>query len=171
MWYKNIKAQNFLILTLSLVGIIGSVLFFNLRLEISSEEREQVETQVFSNLVNYLSGHPETDLNYIFLGISRSDPSPKILAAFKDNTPAVEPISSSRVSFGFEAPVLHASDHTKHGIQIDLKVLPKEPNGNVKVSASLYQDKITRGNYEYTLDKKNGEYKIIRVKRPEQISF
>lgn len=171
MWYKNVRAQNFLILAFSLVGIMGSVYVFNLKSEISFEERRQIETEVFSSLVDYLTYHPEINIDYIFLGISGSDPSPKILDNFHDHRPTVEPISSSKITFGFSAPVVHKSDPSKRGIQIDLAILDKEPNGHVKVQTSLYQDIAASATYEYTLDKNDGIYRVISVKRPERIHF
>ncbi len=171
MWYKNVRAQNFLILALSLVGIMGSVYVFNLTSKISLEEKRQIESEVFSSLVEYLTHHPETNIDYIFLGISGSDPSQEIFNNFKDHVPAVEPISSSRISFGFASPVVHTSDATKRGIQIDLKILDKEPSGYVKVLTSLYQDIATSGRYEYTLDEKEDAYRVIRVRHPERIDF
>lgn len=171
MWYKNVRAQNFLILALSFVGIVGSVYVFNIRSEISLEERHQIETEVFSSLVEYLSHHPELDVDYIFLGTSGSDPSPEILYKYKNHIPAVEPISSSRVSFGFAAPVIHTSDRTKRGIQIDLEILEKNASGYVNVLTSLYLDAASSGRYEYTLDKHDGAYQVVSVKHPERVNF
>ncbi len=171
MWYKNIRAQNFLILAFSSIGIVGSVYVFTLKSEISFEERHQIETEVFSILVNYITNHPETNIDYIFLGISGSDPSPEILDTFLNHRPTVEPISSSKITFGFTAPVVYKSDLNKRGIQIDLEILDKEPSGYVKVLISLYQNKVVSAFYEYTLAKSDGIYRVISVKRPERIYF
>lgn len=171
MWYKNVRAQNFLILAFSLAGIMSSVYVFNLKWELSLEDRHQIETEVFSGLVDYLTYHPQVDIDYFFLGISGSDPSPGILNDFKDHIPAVEPISSSEVTYGFSAPVVHKSELTKRGIQINLKILGREANGHVKVLTTIYQDKASSGNYEYTLDKKDGGYRVISVRRPDQTIF
>lgn len=171
MWYKNVKAQNLLILAFSLIGIISSVYFFSLKSDLSHEERHQIETTVFSVFVNYLSHHPQVETDYLFIGISGSDPSPGTLHKFKDHKPTVEPLSSSTKSFGFTAPVVYKSDITKRGITIDLQILDKEPNGNVKVLVSLYQDRASSAKYEYTLDKFDGVYQIISVKYPERSAF
>lgn len=171
MWYKNIKAQNFLILALSLVGIIGSVYVFNLKLELSTEEQHQIETSVLSMLVDYLSNHSQVETDYFFIGISGSDPSPAILSSFDNHHPAVEPLSSSTKTYGFSAPIVHKSDITKRGISIDLEILEKETNGNVKVITSLYQDRASSARYEFTLDKFNGTFQIISSKFPDRSAF
>lgn len=171
MWYKNVRAQNFLILAFSFFGIVGSVYVFNLRSEISTEERHQIETTVFSSLVDYLAYHPKIDIDYLFLGISGSDPSPAILNDFNNHIPAVEPTSLSRKSFGFSAPVVHKSDLNKRGISINLESLEKQANGYIHVLISLYQDRAASARYEYILDKRNGAYQIITVKHPERFNF
>lgn len=171
MWYKNIIAQNFLIFAFSLIGIVGSIYVFTQKSEISFEESHQIETEVFSIFVDYITHHPETNIDYIFLGSSGSDPSPEILDTFYNHSPAVEPISSSKITFGFIAPVVHKSDLNKRGIQIDLKIQDKEPSGYVKVLITLYQNKVTSASYEYTLAKSDGIYRIISVNRPESIYF
>ena len=171
MWYKNIRAQNFLILAFSLFGIVGSAYVFNLKSELSFEERRQIETEIFSILVDYLTSYPKTNIDYIFISISGSDPSLEILNNFHDRKLTVEPISSSKIMFGFSAPVVHKSDISKRGIQIDLKILNKEPSGHVKVLTSFYQDKETKETYEYTLFKNDGIYRVNSVKRPERILF
>jgi len=166
MWHRNIKAQNFLILIFSFLGIAGSVYALNLKTDISPEERHQIETEVFSILVDYLTIHPQIETDYIFLGISGSDPSPKILDTFHGNSPAVEPISSSVIAYGFSAPVIHKTDPEKRGIQVDLHIPVIEPNGDVIVLASLYQDKAALDAYEYKLNKMGGIYRVVSVKRP-----
>lgn len=171
MWYKNIKAQNFLILAFALAGIMGSVYVFGLKSDLSFEEERQIESTIVSILVDYLSNHPQVETDYLFIGISGSDPSPGILNEFEDQTPAVEPISSSTKSFGFTAPVVHKSDVTKRGITINLEILDKEPNGNVKVITSLYQDRSSSSTYEFTLDKFDGMYQIISSRYPERSAF
>jgi len=171
MWYKNIRAQNFLILALSSIGIMSSIYVVTLKSAINFEESHQIETEVFTYLVNYISNHPEIHLDYIFLGVSGSDPSPEIVNTFHNHSPMIEPISSSEVTFGFTAPVVHKSDLTKRGMQIDLEILNKEPSGYVKVLTSLYQNRITSASYEYTLAKSEGVYRIISVKRPDRFLF
>lgn len=171
MWYKNVKAQNLLILAFSFVGIVGSIYVFNLKTDVSLEERHQIETMVLSLLVDYLGSHPEVETDYFFIGISGSDPSPETLNNFDDHQPAVEPLSSSIKTFGFTAPVVHKSDHSKRGITIDLEILDKESNGNVKVLVSLYQDRASSARYEFTLDKFDGVYQIISSKYPERSIF
>ena len=171
MWYKNIRAQNFLILAFSLVGIMGTVYVFNLKFELSSDERHQIEASVFSSLVNYLTYHPKVETDYLFLGTAGSDPSPEILDRFNNHIPPVLPISSSRKSFGFSAPVVHKSDQNKRGISIDLESLNRESNGYVNVLISIYQDRATSATYQYILDKKDGTYQVITVKHPEHFNF
>lgn len=166
MWHKNIKAQNFLILAFSLIGIVGSVHVLTLRPEISLDEKHQIETEVFSLLVNYISNYPGINIDYIFLGVSGSDPSSEIFDAFYNNIPTVEPISSSIITIGLTAPVVHKSDVNKRGMQIDLEYLDKEPSGYVKVLASLYQHKLDSISYEYTLAKRDGIYRVISVITP-----
>ncbi len=171
MWYKNIKAQNLLILAFSLVGIACSVYFFSLKSKISLEERHQIETTIFSILVETLTNHSQVEADYFFIGISGSDPSPGILRSFHDHKPAVEPLSSSTKTFGFTAPVVHKSDLTKRGIRIELELLDKKPNGNVKVITSLYQDRASSARYEFTLDKFDGVYRVISSKYPDRSAF
>ncbi len=171
MWYKNIKAQNFLILALSSIGIMGSIYAVTLKSAINVEERHQIETEVFTMLVNYITNHPKINLDYIFLGVSGSDPSPEIFNTYHNHRPTVKPISSSQVTFGFTAPVVYKSDLTKRGIQIDLEILDKEPSGYVKVLSSLYQNKVTSASYEYTLARSEGIYRIISVNRIERFLF
>lgn len=171
MWYKNIKAQNFLILAFSLAGILGSVYVFGLKQNLSVEETQQIESSVLSILVDYLAHHPKVETDYLFIGISGSDPSLEILNIFNDHIPAVAPISLSRKSFGFSAPIVHKSDLNKRGITIDLQLLEKESNGNVKVLVSMYQDRASSSTYEFTLDKFDGMYKIVSSKFPERSDF
>lgn len=171
MWYKNVRAQNLLILALSLIGLMGSVYVFNLKLEINQEDRRQIESAVFKSLVDYLTYHPKTDFDYIFLGVSGSDPSVEILNKFQDHRPTVEPISTSRKSFGFSAPVVHKSDATKRGIQIDLENLDRESNGDVTVRTALYQDKAASATYLFILSKHNGIYRVNHVKFPDRPIF
>jgi hypothetical protein len=166
MWYKNIRAQNILILAFSLIGIVGSIHVFTIKSDISIEERHQIETEVFSLLVNYITSYPEINYDYIFLGISGSDPAPEIMDTFHDYIPTVEPISSSIITIGLTAPVVHKSDPNKRGMQIDLDFLDKEPSGYVKVLASLYQHKLDSITYEYTLAKSGGIYRVISVRTP-----
>lgn len=166
MWHKNIRAQNFLILVFSLIGIVGSVHVLALKSEISLDERHQIETEVFTKLVNYISNYPDLNIDYIFLGISGSDPASEILDTFHNNIPTVEPITSSIITIGLSAPVVHKSDQNKRGIQIDLEIVDKEPSGYVKVLTSLYQHKLDSITYEYKLAKSDGIYRVISVKRP-----
>lgn len=172
MWYKNIRAQIFLIFVFSTLGITGSVYAFSLKTDISFEERHHIEKEVFSILVDYITIHTETNVDYIFLGISGKDPSAEILDAFDSHRrPAVEPISSSIITYGFTAPVVHKSDPSKRGIQIDLEILDREPGGFVKVQASLYQNKVASAPYEYTLAKSDGLFRVVSVRRPEGTHF
>lgn len=171
MWYKNVRAQNLLILTFSLVGIVGSVYVSNLKYSLSLEETRQIETTVLSMIVDYLTHHPEVNTDYLFICISGADPSPEILNRFEDSKPVVEPLSSSKKTFGFTAPIVHKSDLTKRGITIDLEILDNERSVNVKVLVFLYQDKVSSARYEYTLDKFNGVYKVVSVKYPRRSTF
>jgi len=171
MWYKNVRAQNFLILAFSLAGIIGSAYLFSLRWEMSSQERHQIKTEVFSSVVDYLTFHPNVNTNYLFIGTSGSDPSTDILNGFKKHVPPVEPISSSRKSFGFSAPLVHKTDVNKRGISINLESLEKEANGRVKVLISIYQDRAASAKYQYILDKRDGMYRVIQVTFPNQAMF
>lgn len=171
MWYKNIRAQNLLILTFSFIGLMGSVYVFNLNWELSLEEKNQIETTVFSSLVEYLTYHPKVDTDYIFLGSSGSDPSPAVLEDFQNHVPAVEPISSSKITYGFSAPAVLKSDATKQGIQIDLEILARDANGDVKVRTALYQDRAATATYLFTLSKLNGMYRVNHVTFPDQKIF
>lgn len=171
MWYKNVRAQNILILALSFLGLMGSVYVFNLKLEINQDDRRQIETAVFTSLVDYLTYHPKTDFDYLFLGVSGSDPSPEILDKFQDHRPTVEPISSSKITFGFSAPVVHKSDLTQRGIQIDLESLDREANGNVIVRTALYQDRVVSATYLYILKKFQGRYRVVTVTFPDSPIF
>lgn len=166
MWHKNIRAQNFLILAFSFIGIVGSVHVFTLNSELSTEERNQIETEIFSLLVNYISNYPNINIDYIFLGISGADPAPEIFDIFQNNIPTVEPISSSIITIGLTAPVVHKSDVNKRGMQIDVEIRDKEPSEYVKVLTSLYQHKLDSISYEYTLAKSHGVYRVISVKMP-----
>lgn len=171
MWYKNVRAQNLLILAFSFIGLMGSVYVFNLKLGINQEDRRQIETAVFTSMVDYLTFHPKTDFDYIFLGVSGSDPSPEVFDNFRDQRPTVEPISSSKVTFGFSAPVVHKSDVTKRGIQINLESLDREANGDVKVRMALYQDRAASAQYLYILNKFQGRYRVITVTFPDRPIF
>lgn len=171
MWYKNIKAQNFLILALSLAGIVGSVYVFGLKWDLSAEEKQQIETSVLSIMVDYLSNHPQVETDYLFIGISGADPSPDIVRGFAGRDPVVAPISSSKKTFGFSAPVVHKSDVTKRGISINLEIMDNESDGKVKVYTFLYQDRASSSSYVFTLDKFDGKYQIISSKYPERSDF
>jgi hypothetical protein len=171
MWYKNVRAQNLLILAFSFIGLMGSVYVFNLKLEINQEDRRQIETTVFRSMVDYLTFHPKTDFDYIFLGVSGSDPSPEVLNNFQDHRPRVEPISSSKVTFGFSAPVIHKSDATQRGIQIDLESLDRDANGDIKVRMSLYQDRAASATYVYILNEFQGRYRVVTVAFPDSPIF
>lgn len=171
MWYKNIKAQNFLILALSVTGILGSVYVFGLKWDLSAEEKQQIESTVLSIMVEYLSNHPQLETDYLFVGISGADPAPDILNGFDGRNPAVEPISSSKKTFGFTAPVVHKSDVTKRGITINLEIMNNESDGKVKVYTFLYQDRASSSSYVFTLDKFDGKYQVISSKFPERSDF
>lgn len=171
MWYKNVRAQNLLILAFSFLGLIGSVYVFNLQLGINQEDQRQIESAVFTSLVDYLTYHPKTNFDYIFLGVSGSDPSPEVLDKFQDHRPTVEPITSSIITFGFSAPVVHKSDATQRGIQIDLENLDREANGDVTVRTALYQDKAASATYLFILSKHNGVYRVNHVTFPDRPIF
>lgn len=171
MWYKNVRAQNILILALSFIGLIGSVYVFTLNWELSTKERNQIEEEVFSSLVDYLTYHPKVEIDYLFIGTSGSDPSPDILNSFKNHIPTVDPISSSRKSFGFSAPVVHKADVNKRGIQINLESLKRESNGDVNVRTVIYKDRAASATYIFTLRKYDGVYRVNHVTFPDQGIF
>jgi hypothetical protein len=171
MWYKNIRAQNLLILALSFIGLMGSVYVFNLKWEISTEERNQIQQEVFSSLVDYLTYHPKVEIDYLFIGTTGKDPSPEILNKFENHISNVEPISSSRKSFGFSAPVVHKADVNKRGIQINLESLERESNGDVNVRTVLYQDRAASATYSFILSKRNGIYRVNHVTFPDRVVF
>lgn len=171
MWYKNIKAQNVLILVLALSGIAGSVYVFNLSTQLSPDEEREIESRVLTVLVDYLTHHAKVDTDLFFIGISGSDPSSELLNSFADHDPAVKPISLSMKTFGFTAPVVLKTDLSKRGMQIDLHILERKPNGNVDVLVTIYQDRASSARYEFTLDRFDGAYRIISSKYPESSDF
>lgn len=164
MWYKNLRAQNFLIILFSVVGLASTFYLVNLNPELNLEARLQIEKSVFSHLVNYITDHPDETPDYFFVSVSDSDPSPRVLNYFQGNIPIVEPISSSEMSFGFSAPIVHKLDPSKHGISINLEVFDKQPDGDVQVRASLYRARGSSATYEYTLNENEGIYRIISIK-------
>lgn len=163
MWYKNVRAQNFLIFFLSFAGLSSFLYLVNFKPQMSLEVRHQIEEIVFSSLFNYISDHPDEDPDYFFISVSGSDPSPRVLNNFNGNIPIVEPVSSSIKTFGFSAPVTHRSQRTKKGIIIDLEIIDTQPNGNVRVLTSLYQNRISSATHEFTLSENDGIYRIIRI--------
>ncbi|MCG2589714.1 hypothetical protein [Rhodohalobacter sulfatireducens] len=171
MWYKNVRAQNILILALSFIGLMGSVYVFNLNWELSTKERNQIEVEVFSSLVDYLTYHPKVEIDYLFIGTTGKDPSPEILNKFEDHISNVGPISSSRKSFGFSAPVVHKEDVNKRGIQINLESLERESNGDVNVRTVIYQDRAASATYVFTLSKYDGVYRVNHVSFPDRGIF
>ncbi|MDZ7720198.1 MAG: hypothetical protein U5K72_15390 [Balneolaceae bacterium] len=137
----------------------------------STEERHQIESEVFSSLVDYLTYHPKVNPDYLFIGTFGSDPSPEILNGFKNHIPTVEPISSSEVTYGFSAPVVHKSELHKRGISINLESIERQANGYVNALISIYQDRAASAKYQYILDKRNEAYQIITVKHPDHSIF
>lgn len=164
MWYKNFRAQNFLIIFFTAAGLTSTFYLVNLSSELSVEERLQIEQTVFSYLINYITEHPDQDPDYFFLSISDSDPSSRILNHFEGNIPIVEPVSSSKMTFGFSAPIVHRSNQAKHGMLINLEVFVKQSDGNVQALASLYQARGSSAKYEFILNQNEGVYRIISVK-------
>ncbi|MEO1022521.1 MAG: hypothetical protein AAFW89_08250, partial [Bacteroidota bacterium] len=118
MWYKNIRAQNFLILVFSFTGIFGAFYFIGQPYDLSIENRREIEEAVFSHIFDYLTDHPETDVDYYFIGVSGSDPSGRILKRFSEKTPRVEPISSSQTSISIKAHVMHKHNLDKPGMLV-----------------------------------------------------
>ncbi|MFU8811886.1 MAG: hypothetical protein ACNA78_02900 [Balneolaceae bacterium] len=169
MWYKNIRFQNLLIFTLSAIGILGSVYLFKVSLEIHPDERILMESAVFSELVGYITRHPESDAEVIFLGRAGSDPPPAIMERFENRTPAVMPASSAEVTFGFTAPVVDRTERTRRGIQVNLDAPKKESGGLVTVRATLYQNRLISATYTYTLVKRAGAYHVLSLHRSEPL--
>lgn len=168
MWYKNIRAQNYLIIFLSLLGLACSMYFVNLKLTLNSEEKHQIEKAVFSGIFQHIISHPDENPDFFFISIENSDPSQKLLDAFKDQKPTVEPISASTMTFGFSASIIHKTDRRMKGMRVNLKELETVPAGNVKATASIYQDKGTAANYVFTLSKTDGKFTISSVAFPER---
>ncbi|HBX65521.1 MAG: hypothetical protein CL670_11885 [Balneola sp.] len=168
MWYKNIKAQNFLIVFFSLIGIVGSLYFVNLNPGLSVEEERQIETAVFSAFIKNISSHPDADPDYFFLGVSGKDPAPRVLNHFNQHSPKVEGLSNSSTDFGFSASVAHKSNADKKGIIVDLRLMDTKENGEVWVRSSVYEDRGSSATYEYILKKHDGIFKVISVKYPDR---
>lgn len=166
MWHKNIKAQNFLVLLLSLVGIGSSLYFVNSKTTLNDEEKYLVERAVLSEIFQYVVNEQQKNLDYFFIGISGSDPSPTLLDEFKYHEPAVKPISASTMSFGFSAPMVHKNDQTKKGMSFELDEPERKLDGNFKVLTKMYQDKGSSATYEFTLIKRDGVYRVISVDFP-----
>ena len=59
MWYKNVRAQNLLILAFSFIGLMGSVYVFSLNWELSLDEKRQIEATVFK-VANKVEGLTST---------------------------------------------------------------------------------------------------------------
>jgi len=171
MWYKNVRAQNVLILLFSLIGLASTFYFVNIKLELNDEETHQIQITVFSNIFKYITDHPEEDPDYFFISVSSYDPSPEILTDFDDHLPLIESVSSSEMTFGFSSHVSHKTDRNKRGIIVDLEVKNKQSNGNVQVLASLYRSRERAATYEYILNENEGTYRIISFKGSERSKF
>ncbi|MEX0608743.1 MAG: hypothetical protein WD016_10340 [Balneolaceae bacterium] len=162
MWYKNIKAQNFLIFIFSIAGLVSAFYFVNLESEISWEEKHQIEKTVFCELIKYIIEHPDEDPDYFFISVSGLNPSLELMNTFKD-MPKVEAVSFSTINFGFSATVTHKSDRSKSGILINLEILDKKLDGTVRVLTSIHQGRNNSATYEYNLRAKEDIYQVISV--------
>ncbi|MFY0683161.1 MAG: hypothetical protein JXR20_01315 [Balneola sp.] len=171
MWYKNVRAQNILILLFALFGIASTFYYVNLKPQLSPVEKHQIHQSVFSNILSYITEHPNEDPEYFFISVSSSDPSTRLLNDFAHNIPTVKPASSSEMSYGFSSYVSLKSDQSKRGILVDLKVMGKQPNGNVQVLASLYKSRSRSATYEYILNENSGSYQIISFKGSQRSEF
>ncbi|MTI89513.1 MAG: hypothetical protein FH748_16280 [Balneolaceae bacterium] len=150
----------------SLTGLASAFYFVNLKPQLSIDEKQQIERIVFSGLFDYFIDHPDADPDYFFIGTSGSDPSPKVLNSFADQIPKVAAISSSKMTFGFSAPVTHISDQSQKGIIINLETIDKQADGKVRVLISLYQKRGSSDIYEYILSKNDEAYQVISIKHP-----
>lgn len=167
MWYKNIRAQNTLILFFSFIGIFGALYFIGRPYDLSTESRREIEEAVFSHIFDYLTNHPETDIDYFFIGVSGLDPSGKILDSFSEKTPRVEPISSSQTSISLKAHVTHKYHPDKPGMLVNLEISEVKKNGEVLVKGHLYQNRILSAQYHFVLRKVDKEYIVIRTEFPD----
>ncbi len=50
MWYKNIKAQNFLVVFLTFLGLGTSLYVVNLTPELSPDEKSEIQEKVFTGV-------------------------------------------------------------------------------------------------------------------------
>lgn len=171
MWYKNVRAQNILILFFSFFGIASTFYYVNLKTQLSTMEKHEIQESVFSNIFSYITEHPNEDPDYFFISVSTSDPSPRLLNGFMHNIPAVEPATASEMSYGFTSFVSLKSDPSKRGILVDIEVMTKQPNGNVQVLASLYKSRSHSATYEYILNDNSGSYQIISFKGSQRSKF
>ncbi|MEO9887903.1 MAG: hypothetical protein ABJR05_01165 [Balneola sp.] len=171
MWYKNVRAQNILILLISLIGLGGTFYFVNLKTELDKEEIHQIQQLVFSHMFDYITEHPNKDPDYFFISISTSDPSQRLLNNFSGNIPLVAAVSSSEITYGFSSSVFHKTKQNKKGIIVDLDVKTKQANGNVQVLASLYKSRSSLATYEYILNNHDGPYQVISFKGSERTEF
>ncbi|WP_020404803.1 hypothetical protein [Gracilimonas tropica] len=168
MWYKNIKAQNGLTLILFGIGIFCSLYFVHLTPELTQQEKHLIQAEVFSELFLYLDAHPDVDADYFFVGVSGSDPAPEVVRSFNGQAPKVAPISSSMMSFGFSAAIVHKSNLNKSGIITDIKTMQRKENGRVNVITRIYYDRASFANYEFILAKKDGAFRVVEVKYPDE---
>lgn len=171
MWYKNVRAQNVLILLFSLFGLASTFYFVNLKIQLSDEETSQIQRIVFTDIFTYITDHPSKDPDYFFISVSTSEPSQGILTSFDNHLPLVESISSSEMTYGFSSYVSHKSESNKRGIIVDLKLMNKQSNGNIQVLASLYKSRGHAATYEYILNENDGSYHIISFKGSERDKF
>lgn len=171
MWYKNVRAQNILILLIALTGLGSTFYFVNLKPQLSVEEKHEIQSKVFSHIFDYISEYPYNDIDYFFISLSTLDPSPGLLNDFVHYTPKVAPVSSSEMSFGFSSYVSLKSDQTKRGVIVDLEVKTKQQNGNVQVLASLYKSRSSLASYEYILNEHDGVFQIVSFKGTERSEF
>lgn len=168
MWHKNIRAQNFLILSFAFIGLVGASYFVSLNPGLSVEEERQIETAVFSGFITYISNHPDANPDYVFLAVLGKDPAPRVLNHFLEHSPKVEGISNSSTDFGFSAAVAHKANLDKKGMIVDIKSLNRQENGEVVVRSSVYEDRGSSATYEYVLKKHDGIFTVISVKYPDR---
>lgn len=168
MWYKNIKAQNFLIIFFTLLGIGSSLYIVNLKTTLTDDEAYQIQKTVFSGIFQHIKNHPDEDPDYFFISVSNTEPSSEILNEFRNLKPKVEPASASSTTYGFSASVVHKTDGSKQGIKINVGNPTVMGDGTVKVLASIYQYKGASATYEFLLSKRDGVFEIVSVQFPSK---
>ena len=169
MWYKNVRAQNILILSFFFGGLISMYYVVSTEPELSQSEMHEVERVVFNELFEYVELSLHNSADFYFIGVSNQDPSRQLLTDLSNHEPKTERISLSEITFGYTSAVIHKNDRDKEGIIFDLKEIKKLRDGSIRVNASVYKSRSSSGAFEYMVAFRNGDYSVLSAKASEEI--